>query len=104
MNCKDFETIIIEMARDRLMDASTRTRGLDHAENCARCAALLDEERVLSGRLRALSAATTEDEIPARLEATLLTAFYQRAAAQSDSSPVVPSAPVVPPAPAPPAV
>jgi anti-sigma factor RsiW len=78
MSCQDFETIIVEIARERLMDAATRERGLAHVETCGQCSALLAEERALSGRLRALSAAAEEEEIPARLETALLAAFRQR--------------------------
>ncbi len=81
MSCQGFETIIVEVARGRLMDAATRERGLAHAETCPQCAALLAEERALSGKLRALSAAAEEEEIPARLETALLAAFRQRDAA-----------------------
>src|SRR6266508_4373521 len=56
MTCSDFETIIIEIARDRLMDAATRERGLEHIRRCTPCATLLVEERALSRDLRALSA------------------------------------------------
>ncbi|MGH9836975.1 MAG: anti-sigma factor family protein [Blastocatellia bacterium] len=77
MSCQDFETIIVEIARDRLMDAAARERGLAHVETCGQCAALLAEERTLSGKLRALSAAAEEEEIPARLETALLAAFRQ---------------------------
>src|SRR5262249_55865101 len=83
MNCQDFETIIIEVARDRLMDALERERALEHVGACASCATLLVEERALSRDLRALSAQAGAEEIPARLETDLLTAFRQRAAAPS---------------------
>jgi hypothetical protein len=78
MSCQDFETTIVEIARDRLMDAATRGRGLAHVETCGQCAALLAEERALSGQLRALSAAAEAEEIPARVETALLAAFRQR--------------------------
>ena len=81
MNCQDFETIIIEVARDRLMDAMERERALEHIRTCGSCATLLVEERALSRDLRALSAQSGAEEIPARLETALLTAFRQRAAA-----------------------
>src|SRR5574341_304193 len=81
MSCQDFETIIVEIARGRLMDAAARERGLAHVETCGQCSALLAEERALSGKLRALSAAAEEEEIPARLETALLEAFCQRDAA-----------------------
>lgn len=82
MSCQDFETIIVEIARGQLMDAAARERGLAHVETCEPCAALLAEERALSAKLRALSAAAKEEEIPARLETALLAAFRQRDAAQ----------------------
>src|SRR5262245_64220766 len=81
MNCPDFETIIIEIARDRLMDAAARDRGLEHVRICASCATLLGEERALSHDLRALSAEGAAEEIPERIETALLAAFRQRAAA-----------------------
>ncbi len=81
MSCSDFETIIIEIARDRLMDAATRERGLEHVRRCTPCATLLVEERALSRDLSALSARCSAEEIPERIETALLTAFRQRAAA-----------------------
>jgi hypothetical protein len=84
MSCRDFETIIIEIARDRLMDASARERGLEHIQRCAHCATLLVEERSLSRDLRALSARFAVEEIPERIETALLAAFRQR-----DAAPVV---------------
>jgi len=81
MSCQDFETIIVEIARGQLMDAVARERGLAHIETCPQCAALLAEERALSGKLRALSAAAAGEEIPARVETALLAAFRQRDAA-----------------------
>jgi len=81
MNCQDFETVIVEIARGRLMDALARERGLEHADTCVRCAALLAEERALTGRLRALSVAAAAEAIPAQIEADLLAVFRQRSAA-----------------------
>jgi len=77
MTCSDFETIIIEIARDRLMDAATRERGLEHIRRCTSCATLLVEERALSRDLRALSARCAAEEIPERIETALLAAFRQ---------------------------
>src|SRR5262245_65662042 len=81
MSCSNFETIIIEIARDRLMDAAARERGLEHVRRCTPCATLLVEERALSRDLRALSARCSAEEIPERIETALLAAFRQRAAA-----------------------
>jgi len=77
MTCSDFETIIIEIARDRLMEAETRERGLEHIRMCAPCATLLVEERALSRDLRALSARCAAEEMPERIETALLAAFRQ---------------------------
>src|SRR5262245_51957020 len=77
MTCSDFETIIIEIARDRLIDAATRERGMEHIRRCTTCATLLVEERALSRDLRALSARCAAEEIPGRIETALLAAFRQ---------------------------
>ena len=81
MSCSNFETIIIEIARDRLTDAATRERGLEHVRRCTPCATLLVEERALSRDLRAISARCSAEEIPERIETALLAAFRQRSAA-----------------------
>src|SRR5215475_3948923 len=81
MTCSDFETIIIEIARDRLMDAAARERGLEHIRRCSFCATLLAEERALSRDLRALAAEGDTEKIPDRIETALLAAFRQRAVA-----------------------
>src|SRR5262245_38673020 len=81
MNCQEFEPIVIELARNQLLDSSARDRGLEHVQRCAPCAMLLVEEQALSENLRAFSAQAAAEEIPARLEIALLTAFRQRVAA-----------------------
>jgi hypothetical protein len=86
MSCPDFETIIIEIARDSLMDAGERGRGLEHVRSCSSCATLLAEERALSSDLRALSFAGAAEETPERIETALLTAFRQRAAAPAPAA------------------
>jgi hypothetical protein len=83
MSCPDFETIIIEIARDRLMEAGERDRGLEHIRNCSSCATLLVEERALSRDLRALSVEDSADEVPDRIEIALLAAFRNRASARA---------------------
>ena len=78
MNCPDFEKMIVDLARDRIMDASARESGLAHAQDCARCAARLADERVLTGGLRSLAMSAQALEAPARVEAALLAAFRER--------------------------
>ncbi len=79
MNCSDFEAIVMEIARDGLMEVATRERGLEHVQRCPRCATLLVEERALSRDLRALSAQDAAEEIPERVETALLAAFRRSA-------------------------
>jgi len=89
MTCSDFETIIIEIARDRLMDAATRERGLEHVRRCCACATLLVEERALNRDLRALSARCAAEEIPERIETALLAAFRQAPGQTRRSAPTI---------------
>lgn len=86
MSCPDFETIIVEIARDRLMDAGERGRGLEHVQRCSSCATLLVEERALSRDLRALSVEGAAEEPPERIETALLADFRRRAAAPAPVS------------------
>jgi hypothetical protein len=87
MNCQDFETSLTDVARDRLMDVAARDRAMAHVEHCPACSAFLEEERRLSDRLRALSVETAAEEVPARLESSLLEAFRQRNAAPALAPP-----------------
>src|SRR5215470_16353693 len=89
MTCSDFEAIIIEIARDCLMDAATRERGLEHVRRCTACATLLVEERALSRDLRALSARCAAEGMPERIETALLAAFRQAPAQTRRSAPTI---------------
>ncbi|HEX8138421.1 MAG TPA: hypothetical protein VF544_12590 [Pyrinomonadaceae bacterium] len=78
MNCSDFESIINDLARAPLQDASERAEALAHAEGCQRCSVRLAEERALTSGLRTLAARAAQAQAPARVEAALLSAFRQR--------------------------
>lgn len=78
MNCRKFETLINELAREQLMDAATKGWALGHARECERCAARLADERALTSGLRALASLESKKEAPAGLEASLLAAFRQQ--------------------------
>jgi tetrahydromethanopterin S-methyltransferase subunit F len=78
MNCQNFETVINDLAREQIMDAAARDSGLEHASACARCAARLADERMLSAGLRRLAASANMEEAPARVEARLLEALRER--------------------------
>jgi hypothetical protein len=81
MSCQEFEPILIECARERLLDAVARQRALTHVECCSACAALLADERALSTGLREFGAAVAAETAPPQLESVLLAAFRQQAAA-----------------------
>ena len=78
MSCRNYETILTEVARGQMLDARAKTDALAHAEACARCAARLANERALSAGLSALSSSAAATQTPARVEETLLAAFRQR--------------------------
>jgi len=79
MNCRDFEMNVPALARERLVDAKTRTESLTHAADCARCAARLEAARALIPHVRVVVAEIGDAEAPKRVEAALLTAFRQGA-------------------------
>lgn len=79
MNCQHFETIITDIARDKIMDADTRKDGLAHSAQCARCRARLSDETALSAGFDALLADAATAEASPRVEAALLSAFRERA-------------------------
>ncbi len=52
MNCNNFEAIISDLAREQMLEAHTRESALEHVEECAACARLLEDERALTRGLR----------------------------------------------------
>jgi hypothetical protein len=87
MNCKEFENIVNDLAHGRLLDSRVRDDGLTHAERCSQCGVRLENERSLSGLLRAL-AGTEEDRCASfATETALLEAFRQNAAKRTVDSP-----------------
>jgi hypothetical protein len=92
MNCKEFEEIINDLACDHLMLANRRVQALAHKEACARCAARLTQERLLTERLHLVAEAEVV-QTPARLKASLMAAFAEHngiAAAPVSPAPVKP--------------
>ncbi|HYM09203.1 MAG TPA: hypothetical protein VEU62_00650 [Bryobacterales bacterium] len=80
MNCQDFEAIVDDLARDEMMEVSTRQDALAHAQACPPCAERLAGERALAADLRALAEADELEEAPLRLELPLVAAFRDQAA------------------------
>jgi hypothetical protein len=81
MNCNEFETVVNDLTRKRVMDASLRQETHRHAEACGRCNARLTEEKQLTVGLRALAILAENKKAPADLEANLLAAFRKNGSA-----------------------
>jgi hypothetical protein len=77
MNCKEFEGMINDLACEHLMLATKRVQALAHTEICARCAARLAQERLLTEHLRLVADAEVV-EAPTRVKASLMAAFAER--------------------------
>jgi hypothetical protein len=84
MNCRNFETVITELARGQMLDARAREDALAHMEVCKHCATRFADEQSLTAGLQEVTASPTLIEAPARVEAALLAAFRQGAAKPTD--------------------
>ncbi|HKQ92191.1 MAG TPA: hypothetical protein VJZ77_16145 [Blastocatellia bacterium] len=91
MNCREFENIVNDLVRAKMIDAGSLMAGTAHAEICARCASRLADERALSAGLRSLAAGDEGKAAPASVEALLLEAF--RAGASNPISRRLPAQP-----------
>lgn len=78
MNCQSFESVVNDLAREQLIEATLRNEALQHSDACSACAARLSEERSLSVNLRALAVEMNSLGAPGRVESFLLTAFNER--------------------------
>ncbi|MGH9934699.1 MAG: hypothetical protein ACREAM_00545 [Blastocatellia bacterium] len=79
MNCREFEDIVNDLARAKMINAASRVAGPAHAEICERCAARLADERALSAGLKSLAASDEGKDAPDSVEAALLEAFRAQA-------------------------
>lgn len=84
MNCNKFESIASDLACGHLMEAGLRRSALAHTQSCARCAARLSNERLLTTALRA-AVAEESRAAPGRVKANLLVEFKERAPEQTAS-------------------
>jgi len=78
MKCKDFESVIHELASRRGVDTAKQLEALGHAGQCLGCARRLDEENKLTERLRAFAGSLQNQVAPPRVEAELIQAFRER--------------------------
>jgi hypothetical protein len=79
MNCREFEDIVDDLDRAKMIDAASRAAGTAHAEICERCASRLGNERALSAGLKSLAVIDEGKAAPASVEAALLEAFRAQA-------------------------
>jgi hypothetical protein len=79
MNCKEFETLINDLARSPVMDVSRRDAAHSHAKDCARCDRRLAVEKQLTVGLRTLAILDENQKASANIEANLLSAFRKQA-------------------------
>jgi hypothetical protein len=79
MKCREFEDIVNDLVRAKMIDAASRTAGVAHAENCGRCASRLADERALSAGLKSLAVSDEGKAAPASVETALLEAFRAQA-------------------------
>lgn len=78
MNCQSFESVVNDLARDQLIEASLRSEALRHGDDCSTCSARLSEEQTLTLELRALAREVDSVATPARVESFLLAAFNEQ--------------------------
>src|SRR5262245_26603745 len=79
MNCSEFEDIVNDLVRAKMIDAASRGAGMAHVEICGHCASRLADERALSAGLKSLAASDEGKAAPASLEAALVEAFHAQA-------------------------
>jgi len=91
MKCDEFESTVLGLARERLMDAGAREVSLAHARICTGCASRLAAERILVAGTRAVVAEMANEAAPARVEAALLAAFKERTLAARESTSLPPA-------------
>jgi hypothetical protein len=84
MNCRNFETVISELARGQMLEARAREDALAHIEVCKHCLTRFADEQSLTAGLHEVAASATMIETPARVEAALLAAFRQGASKSKD--------------------
>lgn len=81
MSCRNFETIVTELARGQMLEARAKEDALAHMESCPGCAARFADEQTLTAGLRAVAASSASTQTPQRVEAALLSSFRQGAGA-----------------------
>jgi hypothetical protein len=93
MNCEQFRELLPDLARDvtaggrdELLDAGAVKEALEHADACGSCDELLEEAESVTSALRAMAAADSERQAPARVEKNLLRVLEVRRSLAMHSS------------------
>jgi len=78
MNCEEFELIGLDSGHNLATSAADREAAQGHANNCSRCASLLESWLVAKVELSALGELTRASETPPRVEMRLRQEFRTR--------------------------
>jgi hypothetical protein len=78
MDCREFNGIVVEVARSASLDLAVRAQALAHAAGCRACADRLAGQQQLSAGLAALASGATPGSATSRIEAALLQEFRAR--------------------------
>ncbi|HXY25480.1 MAG TPA: hypothetical protein VEI73_12565 [Candidatus Acidoferrum sp.] len=78
MKCEEFEMLGLDGGRDASVSETERAAAADHANSCARCAALLASWQEARAELRALAEESAAAQTPARVEMRLRQEFRTR--------------------------
>lgn len=84
MNCQNFETVVNDLARNQMMEASVRQQAVLHGDECELCSARLRAEQRLTHSLKQLaeeSRAANIEGAPVQVEERLLAEFRNHRAA-----------------------
>src|SRR5262245_21365220 len=78
MKCEDFSNVVLDIAREQLLEAGVRVAALEHAAGCDYCRVRLAAEQQLSRHLRALSEAMRPLGAAPQIDARVIAACRSR--------------------------
>ncbi|HEY6401470.1 MAG TPA: hypothetical protein VI479_08670 [Blastocatellia bacterium] len=79
MSCREFEPIIIDLARGRSVEAMARATALAHLDRCARCVSAFEEQLALTAGIRVATESLANQGASPRVEDALRRAFREQA-------------------------
>lgn len=75
MNCHSFESVVDDLAREQMMEATLRDAAIRHSSNCESCAARLNDQQQLTVGLRQLASASHAIKTSPELQEKLIVEF-----------------------------